>query len=221
MERFETRQNTLLASPEGMAPTWPFTKMGIPVVGSKWDALALGGFMFNAHENTIGTPLTGQAIDAGGIVLTAPAIRLTVPSGKVMLPRRLNLSVLTAAGTLNEAAVVVSDGDSYTSGGTALITPLNWRTDDPRATALTNRYHCSGSAIVEAALTSPRKLFGRVLGIAFQAAAEPAQLQIDKEWDDFIPIVGPASFLVYLGAAGTALTYEFSLDWAEIDSVNV
>ena len=50
-----------------------------------------------------------------------------------MFPRHLNLSVATAAGTVNEIALVYSQTDSFTSSTGAAITPLNWRSDNPRS----------------------------------------------------------------------------------------
>jgi hypothetical protein len=175
--------------------------------------------MFNVQEGTPGTPITGQAQNAAGIVLTAPAIRFTVPAGLTVFPRRLNLALQAMAGTLNELAVIVSDGDSYTSDGTAVV-PYNWRTDDLRASCVTNVRHCSGSAIVEAALTRPRSLWKYVRAAAF-AAGETFDGLTSIVWNDVIPVVGPASVLVYLGANGTALTYLFGMDWAEVPSISV
>jgi hypothetical protein len=215
----EIRQNNLAAFAEHSQVLGSALKMGMGAAATKWDLFAIAGYMFNTHETTIGTPLTGQAINAAGIVLTAPAIRLTVPSGLTVFPRRLNLAVQTAAGTLNELAVVASKTDSYTSGGVAL-TARNWRMDDLRASGVTNLLHCSGGAIVEGALTAPRQLWTYVRPAAF-GAGETWDSMTTVLWDDLIPLVGPCSLLVYLGAAGTALTYEFALDWAEVPSVSV
>ncbi|MDQ1307670.1 MAG: hypothetical protein QG671_3503 [Actinomycetota bacterium] len=219
MSLFEVRTEVLLAAGEGTPPAGAMSKFGVPAVMSKWDLFALGGRMFNLGEGTVGTVLTGQAVNAAGIVLTAPAIRLAVPTGTTIFPRRLNLAIETTAGTLNEIAVVASDTDSYTSGGTAVV-PKNWRMDDKRSSAMENVYHCSGSAIVEAALTNPRHLWKYVRPAAF-TAGETFEGLTTVKWDDLIPLIGPCSFLVYLGAATTALTYMFALDWAEVDSAVV
>jgi hypothetical protein len=215
----EVKQFTLGAYSEGSQVLGAAAKMGIPAMLSKWDHFALGGFMFNTHETTIGTPITGGAVNAGGIVLTAPAIRMTVPTGLTVFPRRLNLAIQTAAGTLNELQVVASDGDTYTSGG-AVLTAYNWRMDDLRASGVANLRHCSGAALVEAAISNPRQLWTYTRALAF-AAGESYDGLTTVEWDDLVPLVGPCSLLVYLGAAGTALTYTFALDWAEVPSVNV
>lgn len=216
MSEVEIRQSNLLALGDGNRVFPPAAKMGVPVMMDIWSYLHLQGRMFTLQEATIGTPLTGQAVDAGGIVLTAPALRLTVPVGLTIFPRRFNLALEAMAGTLNEIAIVANPADSYTSGGVAL-TPQNCRTDNPKATQVTKVYTASGSAIVEAALTTPRGLWKKVRPAAF-TGGETFDSWADKTWNELYPIVGPASFLVYLGAASTALTYLFSLEWAEVES---
>jgi hypothetical protein len=215
---FQIQQNSLGLAAEGSQIKGAALRMGFPALASKWDQLALGGFMFNAGEGTAGTPLTAQAVNAAGIVLTAPTLRFTVPAGLTVFPHKLDIAIETAAGTLNEIAVIASDTDTYTSDGTA-ITARNLRMDDPRASAVANLKHCSGSAIVEAALVNPRHLFKEVRAAAF-AAGETFH-NVHAEWEDLIPLVGPCSFLVYLGAAGTALTYLFAMSWAEVPTVHV
>lgn len=217
----EVRQSTLTAAADGTVLRASALKMGVPVGANKWDLLALQGRMFNAKEGTIGTALTFSAADNAGIVLTAPTFRFTVPTGYTVFPRRLNLALIPGATTVdNEIALIYTSADSYTSGGTA-VTPLNWRTDAPRATAVTNCYHCSGSAIVEAALTSVRALHQEIYSVA-AAYATSYNLNINKTvlWDEFVPIVGPASLLLFISAKTAAVTGYFSLDWAEIPTTS-
>lgn len=215
----QVRQNVLEAYGEYQNVAGAGLKMGVPVQASVWDLFALQGRMFNLHEATIGTVITAQAVDAGGLLLTAPTIRVGVPSGYTFFPYSLQIALETAAGTLNEVAVVVSDTSSYTSGGTS-ATARNWRNDSAaRATAAVNVYYCSGSAIVEAALTSPKLIFTYVRPAAF-TAGETFDGGIRCTWPVLRPIVGPASLLVYVGAATTASTYSFALDWAEIPTTS-
>lgn len=217
----EVRQQTLTSLGDGNVPPAPMLRMGIPIMATKWDQFALMGRMYNLKQTTIGTALAGSAADNAGIVLTAPTVRLTVPTGKTIFPRRFELAIATLAGVDNEIAVIASETDSYTSGGTAL-TPLNWRTDNPRSTSMTNVYHAAGSAIVEAALTRVRALHQACLPLAAVfATSYDLKYNHTVLWDDLIPIVGPASFLIFLSAKTTANTHYFSLDWAEVDTVNV
>jgi len=217
----ETRQTVLNANADGTVLRAGALKMGVLVDANKWDLLALQGRMFNAKETTIGPALTFSAADNGGIVLTAPSFRFTVPTGLTVFPRRLELALIPGATSVdNEIALIYTSADSYTSGGLA-IAPLNWRGDNPRATAVTNCYHCSGSAITEAALTSVRALHQEIYTPA-AAFATSYNLNINRtvQWEEFVPIVGPASVLLYVSAKTAAITGYFSLDWAEVPTVN-
>ena len=211
----EVRQDSLLSLSDGNTPSPALLRMGVLPVASKWDLFALQGLMFNAHQAAIGTAIAGSAADAGGIVLTAPTFRFGVPVGTTVFPRHFNLALATAAGTLNEIVVAYNNALSYTSGGTA-CTPANWRTDNPATTAVVNCYVAAGSAIVEAALTTPRTIYQDIIPLAFADAADATHYVLDLWWDDLIPIVGPASFLVWVSAATTASTGYFQADWAEV-----
>jgi hypothetical protein len=217
---FEVRQNSLLTLGDGNTPAVPLARMGFPAVSTKWDMLALAGRMFNLKQTTIGTALAGSTADAGGIVLTVPWVRFTVPTGYTVFPRHMNLSLATAAGTDNEIAFIYTSTDSFTSSAGVATTPLNWRPDNPRATSVTQCYiGASGSVNTEAALVGVRALYQDVIPTAF-GANQTDQYVIDKWWDDLIPIVGPASVLLF-ATGTTAVTGYFSLDWAEVATVNV
>lgn len=213
----EVRQTSFIGASESTVMRAPALKLGIPAGGSKWDLFALGGRMFNLKQTTIGTELSG-ATAAASTVLTVPWVRFTVPTGTTVFPRHLNLSLTALAGTANEIALVYTNTDSYTSGGTAL-TPQNWRGDNPRASVVTS---CvigpSGGVITEAALGTVRALYQEGLAAAFTASF--LQHTIDKYFEDLIPIVGPASVLLYLTGNTTTPAGFFSLDWAEVPSVN-
>lgn len=220
MSDFVVNQTSLLTAGDGTNPSPLMSKMGLLAYMDKWDFLALQGRMFNVHENTIGTALTGSAAAAGAIVLTAPTVRLTVPSGTTLFPHAFHVNLVSLAAVEAEFAVVISDTDTYTSGGTALHTPYNLRTDDPRDTACTNKYHCSGSAIVENTLSNPRKIFTRGNLYASTAVTDVIPFNFKEVWEHFIPCVGPCSVLIFLSSKTTALTYEFDFTWAEIPSVS-
>jgi hypothetical protein len=217
---FEVRQTSLLSLGDGNTPANPMLRMGIPAEASKWDLFALGGRMFNVKQTTIGTALSGSTAAAGAIVLTVPWLRFTVPTGYTVFPRHLNLAISAAAGTDNEIALCYSETDSYTSGGTTL-TPLNWRADGPKATIVTS---CvigpSGGVITEGGLTRVRVLFQHVIPTAF-GVNQTDQYCLDKWFNDLIPIVGPASVLLFFGGATTTPAGYVSMDWAEVPTVSV
>ena len=213
---YETRQDALLSLGDGNTPAQALLRMGIAPLASKWDLFALQGLMFNTKQATIGTAIAGSAAAEGGIVLTAPSFRFSVPVGTTVFPHRLNFTFATLAGVDNEIAVAYTATNSYTSGGTA-NTPLNWRTDNPAATKVTNCYVAAGSAVVEGTLSSPRVLYQACIPLA---ATWATSYTLERTWeltfDDLVPIVGPASFLVFLSAKTTASTWYFSADWAEV-----
>lgn len=217
----EVLQDTLRALGDGNVPPFPMLRMGVPPVAGKWDLFALQGRMFNLSEGTLGTALTFSAADNAGIVTTAPSIRFTVPAGLTVFPHKLCLALIPGATTVdNEIAVMYANTDSYTSGGTAVV-PANWRSDNPRATAVTNVVHCSGAAITEAAYGTKRVLHQAIYTpAAAYATSYNLNINYTVQWDDLIPIVGPASFLVFVSAKTAAVTGYFSLDWAEVPTVS-
>ncbi len=225
MTDFVVNQTSLLSNGDGTSPMPLMSKMGIVPFLSKWDFLALQGRMFNVHNTTIGTVLAGPTQNAASIQLTIPWFRFTVPAGLTVMPHRLHIALATAAGTNNEMAVVYSMTDSYTSGGTAMATIIkNLRSDavSPRDTAVTNAYiGPTGGVITEAALTSPRVIWTKFKTYAMAASAGEIDVNSDVAWEHFIPIVGPASFLLYITANTTAPDIEFDLTWAEIPTVSV
>jgi hypothetical protein len=216
----EVRQTALLSLGDGNTPAIPLTRMGFPAESTKWDMFALMGRMYNLKQTTIGTALAGSTAAGGGIVLTVPWVRFTVPTGYTIFPRHLQLAVAAAAGTINEIAFCYSETDSFTSSAGVALTPLNWRPDNPRASSVTNVYvGASGTVNTEAALTRVRALYQDCIPSAFTAELVN-QYTIDKWWEDLVPIIGPASVLLFMTGT-TAMTGYFSLDWAEVATVNV
>lgn len=217
---FEVRQDTLTTLGDGNTPPVPMARMGFPANITKWDMFALSGRMFNAKQTTIGTALAGATADAASIVLTVPWFRFTVPTGYTVFPRRLNLAYAACAGTVSEIAWIYTNSDSYTSGGTA-VTPVNWRSDNPRTTSVTN---CvigpSGGVITEAALGTVRALYQDCVPAAFAANATD-QYALNVWIDDLVPVVGPASVLLYFGGVTTTPTGYLSMDWAEVLTANI
>lgn len=217
---FEVRQTSLLSLGDGNTPPNPLLRMGIPAVVSKWDLFALAGRMFNLKQTTIGTALAGATAAAGSIVLTVPWVRFTVPTGYTVFPHHFNLAIAAHTGTISEIVLAYSQTDTFSSGGTAL-TPLNWRNDNPRSSIVTSVYvGPSGGANVEGTIVSPRVLYQDVVPATYAANATD-QYVIDRWWDDLIPIIGPASVLLFFGGVTTTPTAYFSLDWAEVETVNV
>ena len=88
---------------------------------------ALKGQMFNASSVSVTTPTTWTA--AAAIDITKPALFLSVPSGKAIIPVLVMLYMEAFGSNAQfECQGVIGTGGSYTSGGTA-ITPICTRSD--------------------------------------------------------------------------------------------
>ena len=182
------------------------------------------GRVFTTHNPTIGTALTFSAAAAGGHVLTAPSIRFTVPASLTVVPLNLKVTFSAMAGTPNEMALVATDTDTYSSGGTSVTIAAynrfldNLGTGQPLTSAVTNLRSCSGSALVEGTITNPR-----VLDIQYFARADAvSEPKAEWRWNalrdgGLTYIHGPASVLIYISAVTTAAAGEFMFDWAELD----
>lgn len=212
----EVAQQTLRALGDGNTAPLPMSRMGLPAILSKWDQFALAGRMFNLKQTTIGTALSGATADNGGIVLTVPWVRFTVPTGYTVFPRHFNLAFATAAGTLNEVALVYTNTDSFTSSAGVATTPRNWRPDSDAASSVVENCYigASGGVNTEASLGVVRALYQDILPAAFTASF--LSYRINEWFEDLIPIVGPASVLLFWTGATTTPSGYFSLDWAEV-----
>jgi hypothetical protein len=180
------------------------------------------GRVFIANNPVIGQPETMSAAGTA-ITLTAPSIRYTIPSGVIVVPIHVALSIITVGAKDDIFGVLVNNADSYTSGGDAVAmlckNALINGTTELRSTGTTNR-HYSDTAIVEAALTDPRLL-------KIQESQPPATNQTwNPEYnilkgDPMVYVVGPASFLVFAVQETTAAEAEFSMSWAELQADTV
>ena len=202
------------------------TRGGALYTGDLIDQWTRAGKVYTTHNPTIGTAITFSAAAAGGHVLTAPSIRMSVPTSLVVVPLRLRVVFSAMAGTPNEMALVATDTDTYTSGGTSVtLTTFNKVVDGVTAlgtSAVTNLRSGSGSALVEAALTNPR-----VIDIQYFARAD-AVSEPKAEWDwsakrdaGFTYVHGNASILIYISAVTTASAGEFVFEWAELSKSEI
>lgn len=204
---------------DGNTPPQALLRMGIAPLADKWDLFALQGRMFNVFQGTLGTAIAMADANAAGIVITIPTFRFTVPTGYTVFPHRFNASLLMVATAIdNELAIVYSETDSFTSAtGSTVLTPKNLRTDNPRSSVVTNCVTFAAGDLVEAALTNVRAIYQQCwpLDMTFGTSYN-SDITIDVVWDDLIPIVGPASVLVYISGKTEARTGYFGMEWAEI-----
>ncbi len=171
-----------------------------------------------------GTPLPSvpETMSASGtaIVLTAPSFRYTVPSGATVVPISASVSGQFLITKDALFVVMVTDTDTFGSGGTAAQSARNMLVQtagaQARDTSVTNLLH-SNAAIIEGSLTNERtlKVLQRVGAAADTDPAFNPEYNILKG-DPMTYLIGPASFLVWIIQETTALEGIFTMTWAEI-----
>jgi hypothetical protein len=172
-----------------------------------------------------GTPVAGtpETMSAAGTAytLTAPSIRYTIPSGKLVVPIHAAVSGTRVITKDDLFGVIVSETDTYTSGGEACKAARNaivqGDANQVRGVGVTNLLH-SDTAIVEAALVN----YVLLKSIKHEGVTGEVDAPWNPEYnilkgDPMVYIVGPASFLVFAVQETTAMEAEFSLSWAELD----
>ena len=193
-------------------PANPQLRMGIPAQAGPWNLFALMCRMYNAHQAVVGMAIAMAAPAVGAIVLTAPCFWL---HGR---PRATRCSaspqcVLRHSGNDRQLSLPSStlrrDSFDATSAGAAVV-PLNWRNDNPRSSIVTNCWVGPSATDLVEALTRVRALYQDVIPVEF-AATTICNYVVDKWWNDLIPIVGPASVLLYAAGATASGTGYFSL----------
>ncbi len=182
------------------------------------DAWTRNGRVFIANEAVAGVPETMGAAGTA-ILLTAPAIRFTVPAGALVVPIHVQLAVVAVAAKDDLFAVIATAADSFTSGGDAV--PMLVKnaiingTSEARSTGVEN-LHYSDTAIVEAGLTAPRVLKAQEFQGPTVVGTVNPEYNILKG-DPMVYLKGPASFLVYSVQETTAGEATFNLSWAELN----
>lgn len=181
------------------------------------------GRVFISGTPAIGTPETMSAAGTA-FTLTAPSLRFTIPSGVIVVPISVEMQIATVIAKSDLFGVLVSDTDTFTSGGEAMQAARNaliQSNEALRQTGVTNLLH-SDTAIVEAALTRPRilKTLKRQGQLAELNTTWNPEYNILKG-DQMVYIVGPASFLVFAVQETTAAEATWSMSWAELDADTV
>ena len=180
------------------------------------------GRVFLAGTPAAGTPETMSATGTA-ITTTAPSLRYTVPDGAVFVPIHVSLSVATVIAKSDIFGVIISDTDTYTSGGET-VTARNALIQSNRVLRATQAQSLlnSDTAIVEGTVTRVRIL--KMLKRQGQAA------ELNTTWnpeynilkgDPMVYLVGPASFLVFEVQETTAAEATWSMSWAELDPSEV
>lgn len=181
------------------------------------------GRVFIAQNPVTGQPETMSATGTT-ITLTAPSLRYTVPAGNVVVPINVQMNGFFPNSKKALFCVLVSDTDTYTSGGDAVLmvarNALIQSNAQLRGSSV-SKLHYSDTALVEAGVTRTRQLkFLCRLGTATDEGTWNPEYNILKG-DPMTYIVGPASFLIFLVVETAAGEAEWVMSWAELSGAAV
>lgn len=215
------KQNNDILDAEGGSPALRVTRDHAQQINSREglvDMWMRDGRVFTSSEPTIGTT-QGMSANGTAPTLTAPSLRFSIPAGLTVVPIHVQLKVATVIAKDDIFVVLISDTDTFTSGGTAMMPARNALVESNnafRATQVTNLLS-SNSALVEAALTRPRAVK--------ELKREGQTAEVDTSWnpeynilkgDAMFYITGPAAFLVYEVQETTLAAATWTMSWAEL-----
>ena len=178
------------------------------------------GRVFISGTPAVGTPETMSAAGTA-YTLTAPSIRYTIPAGALVVPIHAAVSGTRVITKDDLFGVIVSETDTYTSGGEACKAARNAIVQGSaaqiRSVGVTNLLH-SDTAIVEAALVN----YIVLKSIKHEGVVGEVDAPWEPEYnilkgDPMVYIAGPASFLVFAVQETTAMEALFTLSWAELE----
>lgn len=183
--------------------------------------LAFQGRCFQVSVGTFSTPVAGGGATAV-LDQDQPQVAVSVPTGTVILPTRIRVDcqtpLIAADNDECEILVAVDRVTAVADGSSTTETPLNLRTDLPRASNCTVRSDFTGNITV--APTLHYELLHPVIVADVQGTPATAlwgSLYADYEPVVAGPIFGPATLLVYWG--GTVAVNGFaSIEWAEFSA---
>jgi hypothetical protein len=212
-------QDSYSVNAEGSFPGYRLNRRAEVVVPDFYMQLAADGRIFNA-SNAVQETLEDISETARGTNNVNPALLLDIPSGTTAFPMSVILDV-GADGTDQDIALTINtdDGVRYSSGGVA-ITPINMRKDDPLTAA--GSFYSGSSTITTAVNVDDDTIYSA--RIAAEGAPRTTVTGTPSfHWSSRVypapVLVGPASFLVFAISAAADQTYNWSVTWAEIPTV--
>ena len=208
---------------DGSTRTIAMNRSGAAVISSPqamYDQWLRAGKVFSAHFATEGGTSTIE-INAT-IDLTEPFFRLTVPSSKIVVPICVNISTTAVKATGDALLMTTSEGDTYTSGGTApqinnLTVLAAADSAINSATPSCTNIFDGDSVLTEAALVNPRQFGSKFF--------KTGGLFVDYEYnilkgDPMVMIHGSSSWQIQAIMAG-ALECLYEIVWAELDKAEL
>ena len=216
--RLFVQQNTVGRASDGSVVGQRGTRDGSAFVLPWYMGFALEGRVFTANAGSLATPVSAAN---AAVTNLRPMAVLRVPSGTTIIPIKTTISPRALAGTVNDIIVAFCQNDVGNGTSSAMtVGPINSKTDATVASTVTARQLYTGDCT---APTNPVELLHRCDPYAQSADANGASLNtainFPESPQDTLPIlVGPASWLVYVGATTTGPTFYASFEWVEAPS---
>lgn len=213
------KQSNVNVTSDGSDIGQRFTRDGSEIAQAWIMSMVANGRVFNANFGSLATPLASAS---AAVTNLRPQAWLRVPSATAIIPVRADFNVAALAGTANDFLIAYAQNDVGNGTSTAgSVGPISLRTDAPVASTVTVRQLATGDVT---APTNPTELIHRNYKYAGSAdATGNSGTDIGVRWpygpSDALPIlVGPASFMVYIGGTTTGPTFFGSIQWVEVPS---
>jgi len=208
----QVNQDSPRAASEGTWVDAKGTKRGEVCVIDFYTAMALEGRAFQLRGGTIATGATSDV----PIIDQLAELAVEAPGGLAVIPCYLNLSISTAAGTINEAAAKSRPWTVAITGTAQVPLPL-------RLNGVASR--CSGYFAAEGGVdvgAGEDVTLDRLHWSWSQPIAMGAWDGVE-EWIPLCPpvVAGHSIFYVQIGATGTALLYFCHFDYIELPTINL
>ncbi len=191
---------------------------GVKVKMDYREYLAQAGYVFTSASNNLGSYDRGETgADNQDVELTEPGFCFDIPKGLTVIPLWANVAFEVITGTDNILAIVVSENTAFNTGGIAALAVQNTRTDNPRASAVTN-LRATGESPTD--ITLDTLVAPRVLWVWSSPTDGTDGDPFKVEWkpEHLTHIVGPGCFAFYSHAITTETNYRATFAWAEIPS---
>jgi hypothetical protein len=205
------QDKTLPSVTDGNAGNPRIDSMATLVTAEYVQALIMGGHAYAVNRGTATTPISfaKTAYDED-----QPQLVVRVPSGTVIVPIALEVSLEDSAGTDNGIVWGVSENDVGAGTSTA-ITGRNMRSDAPNSTGCTIQRDYTGNA------TAVSNMVEHIRdGYAFaDATTDPIKTFRYSVKDTPMPmLVGAASLILWVWGASTAPSGFATVKWVELTS---
>lgn len=172
---------------------------------------AIDGRLFGASFGSVSTPLATPATTS--ITAQRPQAWIRVPSGTLVVPARIAITVESAgATTQGEIALATSQNDVGNGTSSAGPTPVCLNADATRTSNCTARQLATGDVTAEVGLHE----FDRFSFAA--SAANQKFVWSAQESGLYMPLMGDASLLIYIG--GNAVNFFADVQWYELTSTD-